>query len=281
MDNAFKGAVNFLMFSYFGITSDDDKDTIIRAAIDVAYNDATGQGAFNTLFPKEDSNAKENKYNIDKAKGRARGELKKFVEDEIINKELNKNWHSDICCKISDCFSNEKIVLSEEKQKYRYGNAFSYGNAQKWVNMTLKNLYIIGTLLCEIGVDNTKNHKSEDDWKQFRNNSFQFHIPIDNYILQSVYHSKKGQETRPELNENNTHKIENRTYMITQESKNETYKIKTEDRKYSWSQIPTYEFYQDIHNIIHDLYDKSESPLVWENKEWLSIAKARRKAKKN
>lgn len=263
MDNAFKGAVDFLLFSYFGITSDDDKDTIIRAAIDVAYKDATGQGAFNTLFRKNDPNTELNKEKIGNAKKYATKILTDFITQNVMGKELGEKWHVEICEKVQKVFAGKKIVPSQDVLASRGGQAFSYGNTQKWVNMTLKNLYIIDTLLCEIGY----HHKEDDGWTKFRENVSEFHIPIDNYILQSVYQSK------------NAHKTENGTYTITQESKNETYKIQMEGTKYSWSQIPTYEFYQDIQHIIHELYDKSESPLVWENETWLKIAKARKKSK--
>lgn len=43
----FENAINFLLFSYFKITLDDNANDILDKVIIKAYKDATQQGAFN------------------------------------------------------------------------------------------------------------------------------------------------------------------------------------------------------------------------------------------
>lgn len=264
MDNAFKGAVDFLLFSYFGITSEVTPDAIIQAAIDVAYKDATGQGAFHALFGKKDSNTEHNKKRIEDAKKAASEKLKRFMKECVMDTNLEGGWHEVICEDVYKAFSEKDIRLSDEVLNSRGGNAFSYGNVQKWVNMTLKNLYVIDSILRKID----EKHEEDGAWKNFRNHVPQFHIPIDNYILQKAFEDKT--------------KCEDIDLTIEQATKNETYKIQKDGKQYSWSQIPDYGFYLETQEYIkkHASKGACESNLAWENKAWLEIAKARGDAKK-
>jgi len=65
---------------------------------------------------------------------------------------------------------------------------FSYGNAQKWVNMTIKNIYVVGAL-CEIM---NIQHRFCEISKKFISKDIekQLHIPIDNYILESIWNEE-------------------------------------------------------------------------------------------
>lgn len=82
---------------------------------------------------------------------------------EVLYKEINSllskalteqsdfdKWHKDCC---------EELIKAFENQK------FYYGQAQKWINMSLKNLSMI-------------DHKLVENQYEF------FHIPIDNYIIE-------------------------------------------------------------------------------------------------
>jgi len=69
-------------------------------------------------------------------------------------------WHKDTCESIVETSKKHKIPEQTEK-------AFSYGLAQKWLNMTIKNALIMGQW-------DSKIH----ELKQY------LHIPVDSYIME-------------------------------------------------------------------------------------------------
>lgn len=279
-----KGAVDFLLFSYFGIRAKDKKDEIIDAAINKAYKDATNQGAFNALFNKG-SNTE-----IETAKSGATENLKNLIVDKVMKTSLenDKGWHKKICEEVLKKFPKDlkKEVKNPDIIKQRGKRVFSYGNAQKWVNMTLKNLYIISAILLKYSpVKWEKEDKLK--WKMLYNNAKHFHIPIDNYILQAVFESDKSEQNPKRFDDESKSKISIRRVNKT------TYKIEFEEAdKYTWSQIPTYEKYLKVQNVLLYLFRKNlrdrendqwieiANPLDWENDQWIKIAKKRKSDKK-
>lgn len=280
-----KGAVNFLLFSYFGIRAKDKKDEIIDAAINKAYQEATNQGAFNALFNKGSNAAKDK---IKTAKSGATENLKNLIVDKVMKTSLenDKDWHEKICDEVFENFSEdlEKEVKNPDIIKQRGKRVFSYGNAQKWVNMTLKNLYIISAILLKYSPE-----KWEDKpkWTMLYNNAKHFHIPIDNYILQAAFESKELKHNPKCFDDESKSKIWIRRVDKT------TYKIKFEEAdEYTWSQIPTYEEYLKVQNVLLYLFRKNPrdrendqwieiaNSLDWENDKWIKIAKNRKSDKK-
>lgn len=164
--------IDFLVYSYFGIVPEkifknektelyggfhDYDDYCIKKVIMAAYRDATNQGAYNTLFKKD----LENIENLREESKEAQKKSALFLREKIYeSKNLNmKNgfdeWHSEICKKLVEFYGN--IKTGDD-------NFFTYGNAQKWVNMTMKYLWMLGLL--------PENIKEED-----------LHIPIDSFIM--------------------------------------------------------------------------------------------------
>lgn len=144
-------AYEFILYCYFG-----DMANPIEAAIDRAYIDM----ASHTLrgFGKD--------YHI-------KWELRFMASEKI--KEMLKNiskdyddWHGKTC-KIIQKIYNDK------------GIDFSYGQAQKWINMTTKYLYVFSLIFADrederlfvIPEAIIKHHEK-------------LHIPIDNYILSEL-----------------------------------------------------------------------------------------------
>ena len=135
-----KDLLKFLKFSYFGTLTNLKEAAAIRA-----YRDMCRTIRFNGLCEE------------------ARLELKKEVNRELITKIDNltskikddfDKWHEEVC---------NLIVKKYEK----HGIKLTYGQAQKWVNMTIKYLYIL-------------NEHTFD-------NVFDFlHIPVDNYIFKAA-----------------------------------------------------------------------------------------------
>lgn len=172
----YKDAVNFLLYSYFNIEPKHSWKDIVRAAIIKAYNDATMQGAYNTLFrkdmPQRDKLLNESKEARSKAGFKLEEELQDLFASGSHDSNYYNGWHSDLCDKIRACFEK---VKTEESECF-----FTYGNAQKWVNMTVKYIYILDALLPD---------KSEyrEGIKKYAG---EFHVPVDSYIIEAVWDSE-------------------------------------------------------------------------------------------
>ena len=164
---------DFLVYSYFGIvpkriynkdsfkrqSADDYNAYCTKRAIMVAYRDATNQGAYNALF-KDDLADRKDELIIES--NAARKKAAEFLFDKI--RALNdvsvfEQWHTGVCRGI-------KKRYGEVKQNGNY--FFKYGNAQKWVNMTMKYLWLLGLL------DNTVACN-------------ELHIPIDSFIIDAMW----------------------------------------------------------------------------------------------
>lgn len=232
-----ENAVNFLLFSYFGITLENSKDDIISAAINRAYRDA----ASHVLSLKDDS-----KKDTEKGQtlyANASKLIKVFIEAVLPNETQNEidydNKHSILCTDLK--------ILYDNCANSRY--EFSYGVAQKWVNMTMKYLGVILTIFSEY--NNT--HVFVNTCK----NSFQaiehsLHVPIDGYILEYVS-NKKYSNVEPI----NIAKKENKNNLAWSKYKEENYKTLQK-------------------NIKEKFIQEKASPLDWENKAWIDVAKRKK-----
>lgn len=139
--------LDFLKFAYFG-----DLNISIKVASNRAYRDMCRTLKFDVL-PKDTkatiiSELKEAVNVIFKE------EIPIINEGNITSPEEFNLWHCKVCGIIKDLYED-------------YDIKFTYGQAQKWVNMTIKYLYILN--------DHTFD------------NVFDFlHIPVDNYIFKAV-----------------------------------------------------------------------------------------------
>lgn len=250
--------MDFLIFDYFKITPDEfnngNLDCIILKCAKRAYLDLN-----RTLRFSKDSNAKEHDSFCD--------EISKQIRDRII-KELpnitDKNFdeiHNDICNKIVSLARNYKgktdslvlSVIKNNKNEKIDQKIFYYGQAQKWLNMTLKYMYLLGFW--------------DDDFKRF---SKVLHVPIDNYIIEAVWHEGET--------ENNKIKLKNKIWLIKIPS---PYGDSVRKNKYnqeiiiSWSKWSEDE-YKDFQIKLrkHPLLE-GKSPLEWENDIWIKIASSK------
>ena len=114
----------------------------IRAAIKGAYRDVCRTI---TGFSKH----KDHDLIFSKAAKVLEKEIKLLTTIEMVSQEEFDKWHKECCDKLIEAFGSQK---------------FYYGQAQKWINMSLKNLSMLEHKLVE-------------------NNYEYFHIPIDNYII--------------------------------------------------------------------------------------------------
>lgn len=199
-DTQIKNALDFMLFSYFKATF--DVGCLFEGAVRAAYNDATMRNALVLENP-----SKKNKADYQKAYDKCEKERKAIhfiVKEQIIRitmkavDDLSKNtddfteWHKNICNKLVNGdkeyigFDKSYDNLSKQHNKEFYEldkdhpQYFTIGNAQKLINMTLKNLYIITTVssLCE-GNEKAQEWCDKFSWIYDIN----LDIPIDSYIL--------------------------------------------------------------------------------------------------
>lgn len=198
-DTEIKNALDFMLFSYFKATF--DVGCLFKGAVRAAYNDATMR---NALVLKNSENKDENYKKAYKKSEKERKAIHFIVKEKIIRitmkavDNLSKNtddfteWHKNICNKLVNGdkeyigFDKSYDELSKQYNKKFYDldkdhpQYFTIGNAQKLINMTLKNLYIITTVssLCE---DNEKVQEWFDKFSWIYD--INLDIPIDSYIL--------------------------------------------------------------------------------------------------
>lgn len=198
-DTEIKNALDFMLFSYFKATF--DVGCLFEGAVRAAYNDATMR---NALVLKNSENKDENYKKAYKKSEKERKAIHFIVKEQIIRitmkavDDLSKNtddfteWHKNICNKLVNGdkeyigFDKSYDELSKQYNKKFYDldkdhpQYFTIGNAQKLINMTLKNLYIITTVssLCE---GNKEAQKWFDKFSWIYD--INLDIPIDSYIL--------------------------------------------------------------------------------------------------
>ena len=163
--------MDFLIYSYFkiipkaiyGDSREPDYSTYrIKKAIMKAYEDATNEGAYNTLFKKTIEAGKLKQ--LKSASERARNYSAEFLFSQIQKlSALASNyeeWHKNTCEELCEKYS--EVCLNENEP------FFTYGNAQKWVNMTMKYLWLLGLL------NNTVDCEK-------------LYIPIDSFIIDTMW----------------------------------------------------------------------------------------------
>lgn len=232
-------AVNFLLYSYFKVYLKSSCQEVFNSAIAKAYSDAVGQGAFNTIVSKE------SKELLSEVRQKAFLKMDIILKSHLHSGVFENDWHEKWCREIVDIFSSIKTSKGDK--------AFTYGNAQKWINMTLKNMYIMAYFFkCE-------NSEVKSDWCDIvLDNASCYHIPLDSYILKAAYEFDSMQ---------NRIKVRGK--------KNLEYRIIADEKEYCWSTIPNYEIYSEFQNSFADAVKEKYklNPLDWECGAWISTAK--------
>lgn len=149
-------SMNFLLDCAFGQHKD-----LITAAIDKAYVDMASHTL--KIFEKSDYKSKWIcRYNATKA---IRDSLQKYPQNE----STFADWHEQTISKIVD----------------EYNNRLNEGQAQKWLNMTIKYIFILREVL---GDDD---RLSEIDSFIKSTDEHDYYPPIDSYIIKGVGFKEK------------------------------------------------------------------------------------------
>lgn len=135
-----KDSLDFLYALYFGAFND-----VYDAATNRAYRDMNRTIRFCGL---SDEKRKEIRLDVNRL---IRVSVQELQLQSNIHQELFDDWHMKLCDEIIDKYEKNGIT-------------FTYGQAQKWINMTLKYLYVIEPAHVET--------------------LFKYcHVPLDNYVF--------------------------------------------------------------------------------------------------
>ena len=237
-----KSVVNTLLFFYFGFTADDPKDVILNKIIEKAYSDATMQGAFNTF--------------LDCERMKSEAERIKGIVFKTIKKQLNvlaiddyNIWHSSTCIMIKELY---KGIINDDVIE-----RFSYGNAQKLVNMTMKYLYMLSEI--DAGYDEEVENLLEvvKEKKEF------LHVPIDSYIIDAIWNVSDGY-------------LPIRNDLDFKPKRGKKDYVQPSDLVKGWSTWNSDEYNTVRNDLSKFIADCNVCPLFWESVTWIEIAKRRR-----
>lgn len=228
-------AMSFLLFSYFGISGKEDKDSILKKLIQRAYRDAASHVLSVKEEVKEEKKETAIQYIVDAIEA-LNNTQRSYEESEACHKSYDC-WHKKLCRKLVEEYNG---CCSD---KYN----FTHGVAQKWVNMTVKYIYII----CFLDFAYEENEGLAEFTEAYENLLYthikSFHVPIDSYVLKAA---KKELGVKP---------------------------LKT-----AWSKIDTYYKYLEYQNTIRKalfndytaMNTSSYTPIDWEAEAWLKVAKS-------
>lgn len=217
--------LEFLKYAYFNITKGDSMNDILRKCANKAYMDLCRTIKFKT----DDSNVK--------------AECKIKICDMLVNNyDVLMNAVNSTDDKQTVFDKEHKRICEEICSKYSEISEFTYGQAQKWLNMMLKYVLMI---------------EGDSVLKSY------LHIPVDSYIMQAV-----GSDNP---------KLKYRLKLECVPKKNGTVGKYSESSSKPWSKW-SYEEYIAFQNCIRKAISESSysSPIEWENQAWIEVAEYRK-----
>lgn len=270
-------AINFMLYSLMEVTLNDvdtngnpvEAKDYIEKAVRRAYRDASShvlsieEGKEENQNPKIKENA--TKFIVD--------QLAEIKGNEIIKENGYKEWHQNICKKLVEMYA--EVAYKGDNRR------FSYGIAQKWVNMSVKYLAVLYTAMNAFNDEdiNKKNNFFKFYEDNLKNCEEYFHIPVDGYILEGVWGSEDTENTVTNLN------YEDRKAILSPVMSDEKKKIfgkYNSTKVIAWSNWSEYEdqymkFQNKLKTAINPNLQEEETPLDWENRTWIEVAKTRKK----
>lgn len=164
----YEGSIDFLIHYFFKFHINANVNEMLKKIVEQAYKDATIMGAYNAKISKKDCILK---AKSDKCKEEAIEYLVQEIKDFNCNIDHYRDWHNEVCNKLVDMY---KDIKKNDK------SLWTYGNSQKIVNMSIKYLLLVFSILCTID----KNHNIVLIAKQFEQIIEELDIPIDRYIIE-------------------------------------------------------------------------------------------------
>lgn len=166
----------FLWYSYFSVPyfvpeSDEDKNKLIKICADRAYLDLSRRLVFTDNYKGDTKNKKELRQEF---RSNICETILKQVKILLESSATDFDRKHDEACDAIIKEANNKGIL---KPCDGFDKAFTYGHAQKWLNMTLKYMRLTGFW--------------DDEFERLKD---VMHIPMDSYILKAA--SAKSSENK-------------------------------------------------------------------------------------
>ena len=233
-------ATDFLWATYFGITKTDAKLNERDAAYccaDRAYRDLCRRISFAYSSSEIEDMKKEEREEYIQKKHAFRQDVSKYIVEKIIELKSNfVDFHKETCRGIIS-FSNGS---NSDGKNYKeiFSEPLNYGLAQKWLNMTIKNMLVMGL------------------WDNLNSFLPYLHIPLDSYIFDAA----GGTKGKPIFGNEGEHLgIIARDYFDN----------------YTWSKIPDNTQYMNAYYNFQEIIQKETkgNQIEWEHKAWIAESK--------
>ncbi len=228
--------LNFLYYNLLGITIEEIKNKsdeyIIKKCANRAYLDLCRTLKFTEEY--NNSKVRFSEYIINNVIINEIKDLLKKCGTSVINTEGFDCWHNELCENINKKANEYNYLVCDSSDNNK---KFHYGQAQKWVNMTLKYMFIT------------------EKWPEcFENIKCFLHAPIDNYILEGVW-NEKWIDVLEIVN----------IKEFDVEKKFDSDKFKPWSK---WNQELYKKFIKRLRNKV-----KNQNLIEWETKTWLDVAR--------
>lgn len=240
-------ATDFLWATYFGITkkdAEDDKKTAAYCCADRAYRDLCRVISYRYSSSTIEKDKKKYSDYIDK-KSKFREDVCNYIITSI--KKIDGNYdtfHRNTCRGIISLSKKEEYYTELFKKDKNKKIGLNYGLTQKWLNMTIKNMLVMGM------------------WGEILNKYMgDIHIPLDSYIFDAA----GGTKGEPIYGDEGV--------------KHLGIKVKKYFGNNTWSQIPDesnqIEAYYSYQSEIRTLTGNEQ--IKWEHDAWIAESKKNRK----
>jgi hypothetical protein len=239
MNDHQKNALDFLLYSYFSFSlknlAEDEGDAIAYRIIERAYRDASSHVlSIQSNDPHEEA-------------------VKRIMEGLNCICKQDKctfdTWHNNLCSSLLSLYAEAGCEWGKSNGREL---AFSYGIAQKWVNMTMKYLMITADL-CALLIDSDQDSAFMKQYGEMTaKHRCAFHAPVDRYIIDAA-----GIAFTDIVLPTEKKSLHNRRYpsdYVTPWSR--------------WDLITYRRFYVSLRKNLKD-----ERPLDWEGPAWIEAAK--------
>lgn len=260
-----------------GVNRDSSFADALKAAIRTARQDALGQGAFYSIADMATISGNSNPTSKEKANFHEECECEIFGRIQNLVDQPHENpypdWFLGTCRSLVESYSSIRIkplLIESSRERADSGKAFTFGNAQKWISMTMKYLLFFAHL-CK---DREASDEDDFPWQNILALKDTLYAPIDNYVLKALFENGKEGKGRSSKNANSSFSVKREgpySYFIARDEA--TAQGHTAPQKlYRWSQMDESTF-MAISEAIADLAkEKDKAPIEWENSIWVKTA---------
>ncbi len=208
-----------------------------------------------TFRESEDGKSEKEKKEIQSRRNAWRDDVTNIIRAQIEPLTNFDDWHKNVCKEIKQYYTKTKdingksILVKREKIRTEKATKLTLGQAQKWLNMMLKYLWLLNRLDL---IRDKELSLFVEKYQEF------FHIPLDDNIIRYIKRDNRYKRKHDFPCENGL---------------TEAYIIKN-FCGYEWSKLSNYKNYISYQKSIRDdLKRNNRYPLEWELTHWHEAVK--------